>query len=103
MPNLSIRGVEDAELQRIKSAAGQRGLSVNAYLVELIRRESGLAPTPDRRRHHDLDALAGTWSEADARAFAASQQDFSRVDPALWPDAQAPEEATAQSATHAQP
>jgi hypothetical protein len=103
MPNLSIRGVEEAALQRIKSAAGQRGVSVNAYLVELIRRESGLAPTPDRRRHHDLDALAGTWSEADALAFAASQQDFSRADPALWPDRRADENAAPPSAAAAQP
>jgi hypothetical protein len=89
MPNLSIRGVEDAALQHIKSAASQRGVSVNAYLVELIRREAGLAPAPRRVRHRDLDGLAGTWSEAEAAEFEATQRDFASVDLALWPDAEA--------------
>lgn len=86
MPNLSVRGVGDAALEKIKSAARQRGVSVNAYLVELIQREAGFATAGHRPRHHDLDALAGTWDEADAREFAHSQQDFSRIDVALWPD-----------------
>jgi hypothetical protein len=87
MPNLSIRGVEDAALQRIKSAASRSGVSVNAYLVELIRREAGLAPAPHRVRHRDLDDLAGTWSEAEAAEFDVTQRDFASIDPALWPDA----------------
>lgn len=85
MPNLSIRGVEEDALQRIRAAAKQRRVSVNAYLVELIRRDAGLAPASSR--HHDLDALAGTWSDADASEFGVSQRDFGLVDPALWPDA----------------
>jgi hypothetical protein len=50
----------------------QRGL-------EWERRRAAL-PT-----YHDLDALAGTWSEDEAAAFLQAVADFEQVDPSLWP------------------
>lgn len=35
-------------------------------------------------RHHDLDALAGTWSEEEAAEFLRSVEDLHQIDPALW-------------------
>ena len=34
--------------------------------------------------HHDLDFLAGTWSEEDAAEFDNSTEAFRRVDEELW-------------------
>jgi hypothetical protein len=44
----------------------------------------------ERRRavlpiYHDLDALAGTWSEDEAVAFLQAVASFEHVDPTLWP------------------
>jgi len=36
------------------------------------------------QRFHDLDALAGTWSDAEAAEFQRATDDFSRIDPTLW-------------------
>jgi len=41
----------------------------------------------ERRRstsHHDLDYLAGTWSEAEAEAFSHATVAFEKVDENLW-------------------
>jgi hypothetical protein len=72
MANLSIRGVEDRALERIKEAAQRQGQSVNAYVVGLIQRDVGLAGGNARRRYDDLDHLAGTWSAEDHAEFSAS-------------------------------
>ena len=36
------------------------------------------------RRHNDLDALAGTWTAADAAEFERATADFDEIDTALW-------------------
>lgn len=45
---------------------------------------AGPKAAANRDLHHDLDALAGTWSEADAEAFEAGVAGSARVDPELW-------------------
>ncbi|MHB0980924.1 MAG: hypothetical protein ACYC5Q_12800 [Thermoleophilia bacterium] len=47
-----------------------------------MRRGLGLSNGP--RRHHELDALAGSWSPADLDAFAEATALFGTVDPSLW-------------------
>lgn len=84
MANLSIRGVDDQALERIKEAAQRQGQSVNAYVVGLIQRDVGLTGGNARRRYDDLDHLAGTWSAEDLAEFSASQNDFERIDEDLW-------------------
>jgi len=34
--------------------------------------------------HHDLDALAGTWSASDADIFLATIAPLEQIDPELW-------------------
>ncbi|GEM_PF-1542847 len=34
--------------------------------------------------YHDLDYLAGTWTEDDDREFLKATQDFNKVDEELW-------------------
>jgi hypothetical protein len=84
MANVSIRGVDEQALERIRAMASRDGLSLNAYLVGLISRDAGLAGGRARPRYDDLDALAGTWSAEDFDAFAAVQADFERIDTRLW-------------------
>lgn len=84
MANLSIRGVEDQALERIKEAAQRRGQSVNAYVVGLIQRDVGLASGNARRRYDDLDHLAGTWSAQDLAEFSAVQKEFECIEEDLW-------------------
>lgn len=85
MANLSVRGVAERSLQRIKQTAKRRGVSVNRLITDLLNSEAGLAPAAKKPAvYHDLDNLAGTWSAAEARAFDGTIAWFGKIDEALW-------------------
>ncbi len=85
MTNLSVRGVDDAAVTRLKTEAKSRGVSLNAYLVELIQRNAGIRAKAGRHpQYRDLDDLAGTWTPEDVHDFDESQGAFERIDEELW-------------------
>lgn len=85
MSNLSVRGLDPETLAALKALATREGASVNATVVRLLEHGLGTGPAKPRlRRHHDLDALAGIWSEEDAEAFDAAIAPFETIDPDLW-------------------
>lgn len=79
---LTIQGVDEPTAKWLEEQARRRGLSAEALVLELIRREVGGGAPP--QVHHDLDALAGTWDEAQADEFLAAVADFEKVDEKLW-------------------
>ena len=86
MTTLSIRGLDEKTARILKDRARRSGKSVNSQVVELIRKGLGLAPVAATGRavHTDLDHLAGTWSEKDAKEFAKCTEAFEAVDEELW-------------------
>jgi hypothetical protein len=83
---ITIPDVDDATASWLVEEAGRRGVSIETVAGQLLQR--GLEW--ERRRaelltYHDLDALAGTWSEDEAAAFLQAVADFEQVDPSLWP------------------
>lgn len=83
MATMSVRGLDEKVLQRLKRQAEQEGTSLNSLVVRLLRGE-GPATAAPRKKFDDLDALAGTWTAQQARAFERDTAAFSHVDPALW-------------------
>lgn len=82
MASMSIRGLDDQALSRLKSQAEQEGSSLNSLVLRLLQgtdRQPGAL-----RKFDDLDALAGTWSKQEAQAFERNTAAFSEVDPTLW-------------------
>lgn len=85
MADISLRGLDHSTAKRLKSEARHRGLSVNAFVIQLIRQGIGLRkPDNGQETHHDLDLLVGTWSEDEAFAFLKAVADFERIDEILW-------------------
>ena len=85
MANLSVRGVGEKSLQRIKQTAKRRGVSVNRLITDMLKSETGLAPAAKQFTvHYDLDKLAGTWNAAEARAFEEVTASFGQIDEGLW-------------------
>jgi hypothetical protein len=83
--SIMIDDIDDATASWLMAEAKRQGVSVERVAGQLLQR--GLEW--ERRRtelptYHDLDALAGTWSEAEALAFLQAVADFEHVDPALW-------------------
>jgi len=80
MANISLRGLDDPTLSRIKTNARRRKVSVNRLIVETLREHYAA----NDRGFDDLDALAGIWSNAESAAFESAVAPFAEIDPALW-------------------
>jgi len=84
--HLSIRGIDprvSAELRRI---AAEEGISLNKAALKLLAKGAGITPEkrPARTIGHDLDHLAGKWTEAEARAFLESIRTCEEIDEEHW-------------------
>jgi hypothetical protein len=82
MSLISLRNLPGPVEKAVKARARERGLSLNRAVLSLL--EDALGGPRRKRRHDDLDRLAGTWSAADARAFEAGLRKQRRIDPELW-------------------
>lgn len=79
---ISIRGLNEGQLDALKQQARQKGISLNRLVLDQL---TGTASdVGSGRRHQDLDALAGTWSRAESDAFEAAIAPLEQVDPELW-------------------
>lgn len=83
--SITIDNLDGEILERLRCEAKRRGVDLSVVLTELIERS--LSPAPNGSEglpHHDLDALAGTWSDEEADAFLAAIADLQSVDEDLW-------------------
>lgn len=85
---ITIRKMPRDLEQRIEAIAAEEGASLARTVIRLLIRATGLkqpelseATGP---RHHDLDDLAGTWSDEQAEEFDRSVAKQRRVDPEVW-------------------
>jgi hypothetical protein len=83
---LTIRGVGDQLHDALKAEAERRDLSINRYVLSVLRHAVGLASDEPRgdAEYHDLDDLAGTWTQQEYEAFSAELTRQRAVDPELW-------------------
>jgi len=84
MPALTLRGLDGPTTAKLRAEARRQGVSVNALLRKMVDESLGLSRPARNRRHDDLDHLAGTWTAAEARRFAAATEPFEQVDQELW-------------------
>jgi hypothetical protein len=82
---LNLSALDKATRAWIQDEARRTGTSLEEVIERLIQRSVALErQTEQAQRYHDLDSLAGTWSEEETNAFRAATADFAQVDPALW-------------------
>ena len=81
---MSVRGLDDQALARLKNQAEQEGSSLNSLVLRLLQGTGAAIQPGALKKFDDLDALAGTWSGAEAQAFARNTAAFAEVDAALW-------------------
>ena len=85
MPNVNIRGLDDAVHQRLKIEAREKGISLNTLIVKYLRQDVGLeAPDKKSPSHHELDKLAGTWDKKDVQDFQKAISAFEEIDESIW-------------------
>lgn len=82
MSTLTIRTPDDRLGEVLRKESQRRGESINKLVVEIL--ETALSTKQQKRRYTDLDALAGTWTEADYENFQKAVNSFSQVDSQDW-------------------
>jgi len=83
---LTIRGVGEELHRALRDRADQRGMSINRYVLSVLRQSVGLANGGNSWdiEFDDLDVLAGTWSQQDYNEFARQLQLQRSIDRELW-------------------
>ena len=84
MNALTVRGLDDDAINRLKAEAKRHGVSVNVLMQRLLRQGLGLDKVARSHRHPDLDHLAGTWSAADGEQFLTAVEPLERIDEEMW-------------------
>jgi len=84
MKSITIRRIGPGLDRVIKSRAKQKNQSVNQWLLETLKKVTGMGKEPVFKKHTDLDALAGGWSKEEAKAFQKNAQIFERIDEDVW-------------------
>ncbi len=85
MKNITIRGIDEALDQALKTAADLESRSINQLVLEVLRERFGLTKAARHtRRHHDLDDLFGRWREEEYQRVQDMVSEQRRIDPDLW-------------------
>ena len=82
MTHLTVRNVPAEVAEALVAEKTRRGGSLNATVIDLLRRALGV--TPDASYDNGLGRHAGDWSEADLQEFEANTRMFQQVDEELW-------------------
>ena len=83
MAAMTLRHIPPKLQEAIQKRANRDGLSLNKTVLRMLEEAAGQRNT-GRELRHDLDHLAGTWSEEEAAAFDAALAEQRIVDPELW-------------------
>jgi hypothetical protein len=84
MKAITLRNLPRPLAQRIEEESARQGTSLNKTIIRLLEQallEDGQQHQPS---HHDLDQLAGSWSQEDADAFDRNLRKQRNVDEDLW-------------------
>lgn len=75
----------DPEIEReIRRKAKESGRSLNCVAQEFLAEGAGLGKGKKARRGASLAALAGGWTEKDAREFEESIRIFEEIEGEMW-------------------
>lgn len=83
MKPITLRNLPAELARKIRQTAEEQNTSANKAVIRLLEERTGSRRKGDAR-HHDLDALAGRWSKAEARAFNQALARQRSIDDDIW-------------------
>jgi hypothetical protein len=84
MNAITVRNLPPAVARAVKEKARKEKLSLNKAIVKLLEEATGAGSGKAKVVHHDLDHLAGTWSEAEYQGFMSGLREHRQIDPEMW-------------------
>jgi hypothetical protein len=86
MKQITIRGVPREVEEIVKEEAKRKGISLNKAFISVLESASGIK-TKNRKEkaiYHDLDHLAGLWSDEESEDFMKNLENQRKIDEELW-------------------
>lgn len=84
MNAITVRNLPPAVAKAVKDKARKERLSLNKAIVRLLEEATGAGRGKERVVHHDLDHLAGTWSEGEYEEFLSASKAHRPIDSEMW-------------------
>ncbi len=84
MKAITVRNLPPELAAILEKEARATDTSLNKTVIRLLEKATGLLPRPGRRRYHDLDGLAGSWTPDEASEFERELAAQRKIDPELW-------------------
>lgn len=82
MNQLTLRNIPEDLEKEIRRIAGERGMSINKTVRELLCKALGIDKSSEKKR--DLSDFAGFWDEEEAKEFEEATKLFEEIDAELW-------------------
>ncbi len=80
---ITVRNLPPAVAKAVRDRARRENLSLNRAVIRLLE-EATVEKRSTEAAHHDLDHLAGRWSEEEYQQFMAVLAEHRQVDPGMW-------------------
>ncbi len=80
MKAMSVRYIDENTFKKVKKAASETGLSVNKFVVELLKK----TVNNDSERFHDLDEFFGSWENEEFKLVSKAAKSQRKIDRELW-------------------
>ncbi len=81
---MTLRNLPPALAREIRRRAEENDVSLARAVISLLEERLGLSRPASPQTYHDLDELAGSWTDEEAAAFDEALQQQRRIDPDLW-------------------
>lgn len=82
--NFNLRGIPAELMSILKQEAKAHHISINLLILRILEQGVGFSRQLKRSRHHELDNLAGTWTEKENKAFKKNTEFFEKIDSEIW-------------------
>ncbi len=84
MKSITLRNLPPDLARKIQQTAQEQRTSANKAVIRLLEEKTGSGRARGRTAHHDLDALAGSWSKSEAKVFDRALARQRPIDEDLW-------------------
>lgn len=84
MKPITLRNLPPEIARKIRQTAREQRTSANKAVIRLLEEKTGSERASRKTEYHDLDALSGSWSTSEARAFDRVLARQRAIDEDLW-------------------
>ena len=82
---ITLKGLDKATAAWLREEAAKQGKSVEVVVLQLVRTSmKATLNTSHLQAYHELDALAGTWSDEETDNFLKATEDLNRIHKTQW-------------------